>query len=747
MPSRILSLLLQLALAGTLSSQTAPYTRWDRHQVVLDNGLIQRTVLIHDTLGAATVSLKLKGVDRNYIAVNRPDFMEKDDQGAWGQAHRYRKAPPPMEFGFCLDDQFFTGRDQWRIQRIEAASDELQGKGVRLWLTSRDPRLQDLTLSITYLLYPGLPIIRKKLTFENSGIHELKIEGVDVERLNTAWSETQTVVLANYARQRRIGPFLGNWDDPVVVVHDIFNSRGLVLGNETPGVTKRTAVNLDGGTVTVGLTYPDQDYGFRKWLRPGERWDTPWTFIGLYQDSHDPFAVVQGAVADFVRRHMGIRLAKIKNKPVFVYNTWVPFQDRIDEKLIIELAEAAAQCGIEEFIIDAGWFTLATNDSSVEKSWFKQCGDWRIDPIKFPRGLKPVFDLIKHLGMKPGLWISLGTVAKTSTTYAEYPQFWVRDAEGEILYLHQAGDPDNASGCFSTGWPDHMREVILKFIHEYGLAYAKLDLAVVTSPYTYDKRISGCYAKGHLHKDREEALLMSFEKLYAMFDQVHDSAPEVFIDCTFETVGKLQAIDYAMCKHAEGNWLSNFYEPTPVGNLRVRHMAWWRSPAIPAASLVIGNPRMDDPDAILYIKSLAGTLPIMLGDPRKLSKATRAEFKRYSDWLRTMQDRYDYMMYRQDLPGFGEPVAGAWDGWARINTDTHAGGIVGVFRHGAVEESRKIAVPGLESGRRYQILSAPEGKLVATRTGDELMNKGFTVQGNKLYDGWLFEIHALPYSQ
>ncbi len=47
-----------------------------------------------------------------------------------------------------------------------------------------------------------------------------------------------------------------------------------------------------------------------------------------------------------------------------------------------------------------------------------------------------------------------------------------------------------------------------------------------------------------------------------------------------------------------------------------------------------------------------------------------------------MQDRHDYMMYRQDLAGFGEPQEGQWDGFQRINTDTKSGGIVGVFRQG-----------------------------------------------------------------
>ena len=38
-------------------------------------------------------------------------------------------------------------------------------------------------------------------------------------------------------------------------------------------------------------------------------------------------------------------------------------------------------------------------------------------------------------------------------------------------------------------------------------------------------------------------------------------------------------------------------------------MAWWRSPAMPATALVIGNPEMQDTAWALHIKSLAGALP------------------------------------------------------------------------------------------------------------------------------------------
>jgi len=46
-----------------------------------------------------------------------------------------------------------------------------------------------------------------------------------------------------------------------------------------------------------------------------------------------------------------------------------------------------------------------------------------------------------------------------------------------------------------------------------------------------------------------------------MFDELHQEAPELFIDCSFETGGKLHMMDYSIAKHAEGNWLSNIEDP------------------------------------------------------------------------------------------------------------------------------------------------------------------------------------------
>ena len=104
-----------------------------------------------------------------------------------------------------------------------------------------------------------------------------------------------------------------------------------------------------------------------------------------------------------------------------------------------------------------------------------------------------------------------------------------------------------------------------------------------------------------------------------------------------------------------------------------------------------------------------------------------------------MQAKYDVMSYRQDLRSFGEPKEGSWDGFQRINTDAKTGGIIGVFRHGAIELKRIVTVNGLDPLKTYTINSM-NGKTIVSLTGEQLRSKGFECALSELYDGELFEI-------
>lgn len=360
----------------------------------------------------------------------------------------------------------------------------------------------------------------------------------------------------------------------------------------------------------------------------------------------------------------------------------------------------------------------------------------------FPGGLKPVFDYIKSKGMKPGLWISMGAASVNSKVYKAHPEWFVKDHNQEPQNLH-SNDMNTKTGCFTTGWKDYIKGKILGLVKEHGLEYVKLDLAITASAYMFDKSVSGCYANNHSHRDREESYLEIYRAAWQLFDELHAEAPNLFIDCTFETMGTLQLIDYDMCKHAEGDWLSNFEAPAPDGSLRVRQMAWWRSPVIPAAALVIGNQSMDDEMALFSFKSLCGSLPIMLGDPRGLSPDRQKEFRDYSGWLQEMQLKHNVMLYRQDLKGFCEPSSGQWDGFQRINTDSGSGGIVGVFRQNAAEDQRTITISFLDPLKKYSVKEAVTGRAVASLTGDEMSSKGFIVKMENKVDARLYEISEI----
>ena len=364
-----------------------------------------------------------------------------------------------------------------------------------------------------------------------------------------------------------------------------------------------------------------------------------------------------------------------------------------------------------------------------------------VDTNKFPGGLKPTFDTIKSLGMKPGLWMSIGSATQDAQVFQDHPEWFVKGPDGEIGNLHSEHDSDFYSASFGTDWVDYIKGRILRLVREYGLRYTKLDFAVVTSAYVNNDSLSGSYAADHpYYRDHRESFIVFYERLLGLFDDLHREAPELFIDCTFETAGKLQLMDYAIARHAEGNWLSNFESPSPVGPLRVRHMAWWRSPALPASSLVIGNQALDDPEFEFALKSLIGTLPIVLGDPRQVPPQRRARIKAWSDWMRDMQDQHDYMSFRKDLPGFGEPREGHWDGWQRINFIKRSGGIFGVFRQGARESSRSVFLTDLMPDSMYAVRQAPQGEVIARGSGQQLMQKGIKIELHKDYDGGIFEV-------
>lgn len=93
-------------------------------------------------------------------------------------------------------------------------------------------------------------------------------------------------------------------------------------------------------------------------------------------------------------------------------NTWGDrSQDaKVNEAFCLAELERAARLGVTHFQIDDGWQSGKSPNSAVAKGSFKDiwrnAGYWKPDSAKYPRGLRPVVERGRKLGIEVGLWFN-----------------------------------------------------------------------------------------------------------------------------------------------------------------------------------------------------------------------------------------------------------------------------------------------------------------------------------------------------
>jgi alpha-galactosidase len=171
----------------------------------------------------------------------------------------------------------------------------------------------------------------------------------------------------------------------------------------------RIAVRTTGDwcQVTAGIS----DFDFRWRLEPGEGFATPACLGGF---SSAGLGGMSRALHRYQRREVLPRAGTLR--PV-LYNSWeaTSFDVRVDGQM--DLADRAAQLGVELFVVDDGWFGSRDDDR-------RGLGDWQPNPRKFPQGLRPLVDHVRQRGMQFGIWVEPEMVNPDSDLYREHPD-WV----------------------------------------------------------------------------------------------------------------------------------------------------------------------------------------------------------------------------------------------------------------------------------------------------------------------------------
>ena len=183
-------------------------------------------------------------------------------------------------------------------------------------------------------------------------------------------------------------------------------------------------------------------------------------------------------------------------KKLFGYTSWYNHYQNINEQLILEALDEADE-RFDLFQIDDGFETFV--------------GDWLdIDPVKFPRGLKPVVDRIHKKGMLAGIWLSPFVAENNSRLMQEHPDWIARDKNDDFIYSgcnwsnHAVLDINNPQVV------DYIRQVLRHYVN-LGFDFFKLDFLYAVNLRRLHSRThaeTADYAYGLLREELGDRLIL-----------------------------------------------------------------------------------------------------------------------------------------------------------------------------------------------------------------------------------------------
>lgn len=267
-----------------------------------------------------------------------------------------------------------------------------------------------------------------------------------------------------------------------IPVADIYNAYGgIAVGDASP--TRRevhTPVLQTGDSAQVSIKWPG------KMLLANTASANLESFVIVHKG--DYFNGLRGY--KYAMEHIGVVM--LKNIPDRSYELrwegwgW-QFEWTVD-RIINKLDELQA-AGVKQITLDDGWY--------------KNAGDWDLNPEKFPNGVTDMHRLVDAIhahGMTALLWWRPCDGGRHSVLYQEHPEYFVKQADGNpVSVLSAVGNPvgDSYALCpTSPGAIAATQAFINRAMREWHFDGFKGD---------YVWSISKCYDESHHHAYPEES--------------------------------------------------------------------------------------------------------------------------------------------------------------------------------------------------------------------------------------------------
>jgi hypothetical protein len=500
------------------------------------------------------------------------------------------------------------------------------------------------------------------------------------------------------------------------------DGQGWYVGIEFSGRTRIT-LQRSGASLRGEAGLNPNPGSYRTRVPPGGTFETPTIFMGAFTGGPD-------GAGNIVRRWVRAVLNNPRtlhdpSYPMMVNNSWGSGM-AVDETLAHRMIEESALLGLEMFHLDAGWF--------------RDVGDWRADPKKFPHGIASVADFAHRHRLKFGLWIDW-TQAGTSN-------------EPGALNVHDPAISDWLIADPPAGWKhsEPFKGITIDLGVPAARVWAARELERIVSDYHLDMLEHDGYlvAQGSSRVDHaaappESATLRTFEDsgylwveganstdvsyhatraYYDIYEQLRAHHPNLLLEVCNDG-GRM--VDFGSAAHGDYFSITDSYDP--LSNRRAFYDASFVLPPAMLESYVENTPAPRIENFRYVLRSgMLGWFSLMLDTSQWTAQQrteAQSEIALYKSALRPL-------IREADLYHVGERPDGVhWDGIEYFSA-TLRRGVLYAFRGSVTDQpSHRFRLLGLKPTSRYRLTFQDQGAPAGlVPTGESLMQDGVDVALN-----------------
>ncbi|MCF3962290.1 alpha-galactosidase [Streptomyces fuscigenes] len=265
-------------------------------------------------------------------------------------------------------------------------------------------------------------------------------------------------------------------------------------------------------------------------LAPGESYTTPECLFVWSDEGLD-------GLADRFHDRLRARGGHPATPRPLTLNTWeaVYFDHRLER--LLDLADRAAEVGVERLVLDDGWFAGRRDDTAG-------LGDWTVDEAVWPDGLGPLVERVHGHGMQFGLWVEPEMVNLDSAMAREHPDWILGPSRGLGPSMRHQYAVNLAN---EDAW-NHLLKALDAVVARYRVDYLKWD---------YNRDLLEAVHRGADGRDRPGVHAQT-EALYRLLDALRERHPGLEIESCSSGGGR---VDLGILARTDRVWPSDCNDP------------------------------------------------------------------------------------------------------------------------------------------------------------------------------------------